>query len=512
MIIAFVVGAMFAALIAQGGRDHGSTTATGAGTGSTGAGSRSGYGAGGNGAAGGDSSVDGGAPGATGGSLDAASSGPGASDPGAAAATGNTSAPGRTAAATSGDNGGATAPGVTASSITLGILGGSSEALRPVCPRCGQGGGQTDQQIAAAMLKLWHQQGKVPVNGRDVKFEITASQDLAAESARAACRDLAGRKPFAVVTAPGTEPASYQCLAGEFHIPTVDGVSSTDQDLQQMPLYFTQGAALRKEYANGVAWAEANGLLKGQTIGLYSPADSSTQQLQQYINLFRQELRNSGYKIAVDYQYQGEGQSDDAVAVQQMMSNKVTVMFVVGTFTEPSGFQNAASRAGYHPKYPIIDTAFAFNDAVADVGYNPAEEDGNVGMALHWFDFARRKPATPSNNPAAADCLNAYMDETKTVLDVYDDTAKIAYILEICSDLQLVLDGIKNAGPKLTPGSWVAGMEQIGPIQTGLYQQVSFRPGKHAGLDVFSTATFNKARWQPENLYWRNSKWTQWVK
>ncbi|MHB8664048.1 MAG: ABC transporter substrate-binding protein [Acidimicrobiales bacterium] len=441
--------------------------------------------------------ASGGSPGSSGSGVGAPSSQPGDQ----AAAPGSTTP---TATAT----GGATAVGVTANSISIGILGGDSSGIAPACPRCGQGGLATDQATVSGLLALWHKQGRLPVNGRDLKPFFQSSNDLDATGAsqQSACEKLAADKVFVSVTGTGAEGADA-CLTKQHHILLVDaGGGIPVADVQSAsPMMWEVGASLENALFNFALWADQQNLLKGQVLGIYAPADSSTYGNIQEIMAasFIAELKRLGYHIAVNYAWGGEGQTDDSVAVAKMKAAGVTVVFVVTGFTEPAGFQSQANQAGYHPKYPAPGYgSSSFTDATGDITWNATAENGNNLFATSWWGpWSVRKPATAAGNPVVQECLDAYSQTSHTTLDVYTDDAKILYILSECSDLDVILQALTAAGPHLTQATFIQSIEAIHAMQTPLYSSVTFGPRKLFGSDDWQLAQFNKNRWQPSNDY-----------
>ena len=404
-------------------------------------------------------------------------------------------------------NSGASAQGVTATSIKLGVLGGSSTTIGPACPRCDQGGQATDEAVVKGLLALWHKQGKLPVYGRDINPVFTTANDLdtTGASAQAACEQLGGQTIFASLV--GIGAGGDDCLVTSYHSFVFDagGGDTLPGHAMDYPYYWQIGSSIEQALTAWASWANANGLLKGHTIGLYAPDDTTDSGIQEVINAtFKVELAKLGHPLKVDETYSGEGQSNDAVAVEKMRAQGVDVVFIWNGITEPSGFQNQADQIGYHPLYPMVDAgSFPYDDSLADVAYKASDENGNLGLATRWWDWSVRKPATAVANPAAQQCVDAYEQETGTTIDVYNDDAKLRYMLDECADLQVILQGLQNAGPDLTKTTFVHGLEQIANMQTADYQSVSLTGGPlGTGDNYWQTAQFKQNRWQPTNDYW----------
>jgi hypothetical protein len=419
-----------------------------------------------------------------------------------------TSTPGvTTAGAASAANSGASAQGVTATSIKLGVLGGSSATVGSACPRCNNGGQATDQAMVNGLIALWHKQGKLPVDGRNIVPVFASANDLDATgvTVQSACEQLGGQAPFVALT--GFSIGGDDCLGQTYHVFAFDSSAgaSLGSHSKSYPYFWEVGPSLEQSLTSWASWANAEGLLKGHVLGLYAPNDQADSGFQELLSAtFRARLQQLGYHLAVDYAYGQNSSSDDPIAVQKMKAAGVNVVFVFGSLTEPSGFQNDAQQLGYSPTYPTVDAGDgAFADSLADVAYNGNAENGSLGLGSRWWDWSSRNPATPADNPAAADCVNAYEQQTGTTLDVYSNDAVLRYILDECSDMQVILQGLENAGPDLTSQTFIHGMEQVQNMQTGEYESVSFTNGPGTeGDNDWQTVQFNQNRWQPSNDLW----------
>jgi len=411
-------------------------------------------------------------------------------------------------AAPAGGNGGATASGVTATSVNVGIFGGNSQAVSAACPRCGGVNEGTDEALVAGLFALWHKEGKLPIYGRDFNPEFEDVGDLDSSDDASACDALVAEHPLVILTAAGADGAD-NCFTEQDHILLVDGAGGIQEEqvLQSFPYFWELSPNIETIQVGFAQWANQMGLLKGQVIGVYSPNDASdfayaTNEQQDLEATFFAELKQLGYHVTEDYEYNEEGASDDPIAAAKMKAEGVTTLFIFGDLTEPSGFQNQAEQIEYNPKYPITDEGGQnFDDSLADVEYNANAENGNYLYANRWWNWSARDPATPADNPAAVECLTAFENAAHATLDVYNDDAKIHYILDECADLQVIRQAIVNAGPHLTQATFNAGMAQIQNMQTGEFSSITFGPHRYFGDNDWQSALFNRNRWQPSDDY-----------
>ena len=405
-------------------------------------------------------------------------------------------------------NGGATARGVTATEIKIGVIDLDSSDLAPVCPRCGNGpsrnGGAELGLVAAARAS-----GLLPLNGRDIKMTFQITRVTSPESNRNACVAMAQQvKPFAVIIGPGVDVAGA-CLAQEFKIPVIHaGGTANESFLRQVyPYWIEVGQTPNRLLRNYAHWADANGLLKGKKIGIYAP---ETDVGYEWAVDFKRELAKLGVTPAAEVrasgtQGLGSTAASDAVAVQRFRAAGVDVAFLL---TAMLGFQTSAQAQAYRPAYPMVDTGYNFTDAVTDILMSPDATDGNLGYGPKFWSWSKRKPATARGNAAAQACIDAYSSYAKRTLDVFDNDAEIRYIFDVCSSTQILLQGLQGAGPNLTEASFVNAINRLGVVQTALYTHTTFGPGRVGAGDVAATFKFSKARWQPENNYWQaKSDW-----
>jgi len=418
---------------------------------------------------------------------------------------------------TTGANSGASAQGVTATSIKLAVLGGSSTTIGSICPRCNNGGEATDEAIVKGLIALWHKQGLLPVDGRNIEpvFADANELDTTGASVESACEQLGEQAPFVALTGFGI--GGDACLATRYKVVTYDsgGGASLGTNTGDGNYFWEVGPSLEQSLTAWADWANTEGLLKGHTLGLYAPDDNTDSGFQQLLNAtFIPELAKLGHRLAVNYAYDEAGSSDDPIAVEKMKAAGVDVVFVFGSLTEPSGFQGQANGVGYHPTYPTVDAGDnAFDDSAASVEYNADDENGDLGLGSRFWDWSSGNPAVPDGNTAATQCIDAYEQQTGTTLEVYKDDSIIRYILDECSDMDVILKALDNAGPDLTDQRYISAMEQIQNLQTAEYESVSFTNGPETGGDNdWQTEQCKASRPQPtDNLWGPTGPWGTWA-
>lgn len=407
-------------------------------------------------------------------------------------------------------NGGATARGVTATEIKIGFGSIDPSVLAPICPACDPGQAK-DGAPAEALIRAWTRDGLLPVNGRTIK-PFNRIIGLTADQQRSACTYFAQEvKPFLVVAGAGTGGTGV-CAASEYKIPVVDAYGGyKDTTLKQnYPLIHIVAPSASRILRNLVSWAEENGMLRGQTIGMYSYDDAvnanaafGVENIVDQASLtkdFRQLLAQKGYKLAVDFV---ANQGQEAAGVLRMKTANVTSAFV---FSGMADFQQQSREQGFRPKFPVADLGYSLGEAVASSGFDPETMNGQIAMAVRQEpkSWAARKPATPDGtNKTFSYCLKAYTDFTKRTLDTFSNGSELSLMADICAALEVVRAALQAAGPNLTVERFIAGIQTIKNMETSEYPSVSFGPGRYAGSDSIATFKYNKDRWQPSNDLFR---------
>jgi ABC-type branched-subunit amino acid transport system substrate-binding protein len=424
-----------------------------------------------------------------------------------------TSSSGATVDNTKLPNAGATARGVTAKEIVIGVASVDPSVLAPVCPKCDPGQANTGAP-AQALVEAWTRDHLVPVNGRAIKV-VNRKVGLTADEQRSACTYFAQQlKPFLVVTGAGTSGVGV-CLANQYKIPVLDpygGYKEVNLE-QNYPFIQIVAPSVPRLVRNWVYWAEDNGLLKGHKIGMVSFDDSAgtatgaalgvenTTEQAILTRDFRNVLTKRGYSIAVDAVLRDPTANDSAPHIAEMKAQGVDVVFsVLGAYTKT--FQDSAGQQGFHPKYPSADLAYLFGEGQGADAVNHDEEDGNLGMAVRWWNPSRRSPPGAADNKYAQYCFDAYGAFTKKKLDTYTQDSELHLTLDICTGMEVLRTALAAAGANLTVERYLGGLQSIKNLPTSEFPSVSFAPGKYSGSDSIATAQFRKSRFQPSNDLW----------
>ncbi|HVA08577.1 MAG TPA: hypothetical protein VNG12_17730, partial [Acidimicrobiales bacterium] len=164
------------------------------------------------------------------------------------------------------------------------------------------------------LIALWHKQGKLPVDGRNIVpvFADANELDTTGASVQSACEQLGGDRPFVALT--GFAIGGNTCLSQMYHVFNYDstGGASLGTNKASGNYFWEVGPDLEQSLTAWADWANMEGLLKGHTLGLFAPDDNTDSGFQELLNAtFIPELAKLGYHLAVNYAYDQTGSSDD---------------------------------------------------------------------------------------------------------------------------------------------------------------------------------------------------------
>jgi len=381
--------------------------------------------------------------------------------------------------------GSATARGVSASKVRIGIADPDIRALRSLGPRYDQG--DVQQQIAS-VVEAWTREGKLPVNGRDIEFVSRRYQLLVAEEQRSACVNLVQQDKVFAVVAPYQFGVGSECVAREQQTPLIVTDEQQDDVYKRAPflfsIYSAQGRALR----NIPHWAHEEGVFKGKKLGIYYTQKAKAL----YDRDFTPHLKKLGYDYTVEAtRARPEGGPEDSLAVQRMKAAGVEIVIVgidpseatpaptsrVGTFPDQ------AERQDYHPLYITMPIQLSTGDT-ANSNQNQAQWNGARSMV--YLRHGERGAGLSFEAPTEK-CISDFERHTgrKFPRTGVAPNAEEASLLQVCDVMNVMLEGLRRAGPALTAQSLVSGLESIKGLGMASSAPVSYGPGVHAGVSAY---------------------------
>jgi hypothetical protein len=415
-----------------------------------------------------------------------------AGDPGGAGGAGSAS-PGDAGTESAGGTrhpGGATAPGVSATEVTIGVGLPDIGVIAALGPGYDQGNPRDHVEAVLAHLR---EEGRLPVAGRDIR-PVYRTYDILSEPAqRAVCESFARDVTvFAVVALHNFGPGN-QCVAEEFDIPVITTDGQSDALYASTPNMISLQMSIERLMRNFVEWAHRRGDLTGKRIGVYYSSDPDA------ARVVRQSiigpLRERGHTIAAEVQTSepATGGPTDSVAVQRFRSSGVDVAILVVSAVAKTNFFNQAQLQNYRPTY--LENDIGFSTTTTATGTYPANHfDGTRGFSGMRFGEA----AAGLPEPAEAQwCMGAIRSRTGRPIDPQRNEGEYIAANQACDELQVVLTALEHAGPELTRERFFAGLHSIQGRPTGIHGDISFQPGRHHGV-----ATWRELVWRAGCRCW----------
>jgi hypothetical protein len=386
--------------------------------------------------------------------------------------------------------GGASAAGVTADEIVVGIGLPDIGAIAALGPGYDQG---NPRHHVEAVLDQLRQDGRLPVHGRDIRPVFQTYNILSPESQRAACEGFAhDATVFAVVAIHNFGPGN-RCTAEEFDLITITGEGQGDALYADTPNMISLQTSAERIMRNFVEWAHRRGDLTGKRIGVYygSDPDAARAVRQSLIG----PLRQHGHTIAAEVQTSepSTGGPTDSVAVQRFRTNRVDVAILVVSAVAKTNFFNQAEVQGYRPTYLENDLGFS-TTSTATGTYPAGHFDGTRAMTVLRFGEG---PAGMQEPAEARWCMDAIRSRTGRPIDRQRNEAEYISANQACDELLVLLTAIEHAGPTLTREGFFAGLHSIDGRTTGIHGDLSFEPGRHHGVD-----TWRELVWQASCRCW----------
>jgi hypothetical protein len=230
------------------------------------------------------------------------------------------------------------------------------------------------------------------------------------------------------------------------------------------------------------------GDLKSKKIGIYGTLSAS----KPLIDLTKKDLENAGYTVTdtaindVDASDSAAFNAQDKVIGNKFKDEGIDTVFV--QVTVPPGTNWDA--VGFHPTMYSPQTSLVTSGSFTN-GYNKfplvaglqANASGQASL-----DTAAMKHCTDVWKAATGQTVNTPEQETKE-----SKSTGFAAMSTICSELQMFIAGAKAAGANLTADSWLKGLEGVGKIELAAAPAASFAPNKPDGQDSFQLMQYNKA-------------------
>ncbi len=382
--------------------------------------------------------------------------------------------------------------GVTPDTIKIGVLVPTSDTV-------GDPSAQSSAQMQyfQAFADEWNEEDAM--YGRKIKL-VPATYDILDQEngARAACLQLAqDDKVFAAVNSTGFGPPGALCLTREQGVPFLQGSGHPREVYAEAKgLYSSNFDNQTRNLANMVWFADQLGYLKGKKVGVLGSDWIGTQR--EYQEGIVDTLTSLGYDPFV-YWLSGDpasSQSQVPVAVQQMQTHGVEVVFLGVDFINGNSFVSQADGQLYYPGYAAGDPWGWSTDFVTQA--MPQSFEGALTItAMRTYDSRVGVPEPAKD----AWCREIVERRTDFTLDrANDSNALYVGSMWACGVMERVKLGIQMAGPKLTRRAFADAQGQLGTIEVPYSGSLgTFRPDKLDGANDYRPQTwhYNCKCWRP---------------
>jgi hypothetical protein len=379
----------------------------------------------------------------------------------------------------------ASAKGVTADTIKLGLSYPDLAALAKTGLIKVDNGDY--QKIGQVLVDDINKNGGV--NGRKIELSFAPYSVLQATAQTAACVKLTeDEKVFMILG--GFIGDNNLCAIQQHQTPVIFGYGAGFNNiiLGKAKAPFTTFEA-SDERSTGALVKILNdaGDLKGKTIGIYGTLSAS----KPLIDLTKKDLEAAGLTVKdtaindVDASDSAAFNAQDKVIGNRFKDEGIDTVFV--QVTVPPGTNWDA--VGFHPTMYSPQTSLITSGSFTN-GYSKfplvagLQATGNTQTNL---DTAAMKHCTDVWMAATGQTVLTQEEETKN-----SKSTGFAAMSTTCAALQMFVAGAKAAGANLTPDTWLKGLEGVGKIELAAAPQASFAPNKPDGQDSFQLMQYNK--------------------
>jgi len=356
--------------------------------------------------------------------------------------------------------------------------------------------GDVEEQINA-LIDGWRNEGRIPINGREVEFYLRSYDILSPEAKRAACKGWSrDDKVVAVFTVHNFFDA-IECLPREEKVPLV----ATDYAFESVeassrPYLFLTMPSVDSMWRNWIHWMDDNDLLEGSRIGLYYADGPGRREVVDAT--IKAELTRLGHgdKLVAEVttDNDGTGSSQEQVAVQRFRTERVDLALLLISAIGQTNFMQSAEVQGYRPRYVANDWYTTTNDAAAST-FPASQYDGTLGMTS--VRFGERNSGLPLT-PEATACIDNYERYSGRRVTWQERPAEWMALLQGCDAGTLLLEALERAGNDVTRDSVVTALDATQNRPLALHANVTWSRDYHHGPQLQRTL-----KWQADCACWR---------
>lgn len=319
------------------------------------------------------------------------------------------------------------------------------------------------------------------INGRKLVMRVTSWDPLKTPgSLLAACTEIAeDAANFAAFSSAFYGDAAV-CLAADKGVPllTTSGMAGALADEASENL-FLFNMTFEEAQRSAVATLDRAGSLDGLKLGAVlrdepGAVDSVEAGL-------RPALEDLGMELADVAVIAGGAEGDPAslqAAVQKFKGEGIDGVFLLANAVSiSSAFVTQADLVGYEPQFFATDQS-EVSTSILTKGVPPNSLDGALGVS-----FRRQEGAAAADDVSDADAACAALRAEVTPALAAPGTTPYNSFMATCNLFDVMVEGLKAAGPDLTRTGFVAALEGLGAFDLGSGGKGSFGPGKRVAPD-----------------------------
>lgn len=345
--------------------------------------------------------------------------------------------------------------------------------------------------------------------GRKIDPEIVSYDPSNDADMKAKCQQWTQvEKVFAVVDEYAWHDDNQLCITQQGHTPLISGWTSIERQLELgAPYLWWTGPEQIATLENLVAWAKATGVLTSTTKFGIVYADRSNDAIvrQQFSAvLSRAHLRPTDVEtMHFDITDQSQAEAQGAIAVHNLQSKNVTVVFPLIPFTTYAVYLTNEKSQSYYPRLLLSDFEQSVSASLGllDSGAFDQPLQDQVGTTTMVLGDADGPRATSSNSPGyppqGQDCDKVfgahnpnYQGTQGNPWHGHIESTGIAAIW--CQNIRLLATAARMAGTTLTRDGFNAAMAQISSFPGTVVPDLSYAPGRYWGPHLYRVVDVHK--------------------
>ena len=345
-------------------------------------------------------------------------------------------------------------------------------------------GADVDNQRAAYDAYIAEVNDAGGVSGRKLKPVYRIYDASSEDSARSACNQLTEDDKVFAVLAMQLSGSPALCFTQQHKTLLISATGLPDEYYRRSAgLLFTTDTAQTRTFRNQVADLHQQGVLKGKTIGVLTE-DVADDYVAVEEGLLP-ALKAHGYSVAHYARLsgdQGTSQSQVPLAVQQMRSKGVDLVFFGTNLIAATNFAQNADAQAFRPLYATNDSNSMMNDIFLTGMPDSFTAVGITSLRVGEWRVGRPEPAYD------AGCREQFERASGMSAQREDDGSPYGVAMNSCNLVRGLVAGLRSVGTSLTQTALSTALQQGGSFDMAFTSPGSFAVGKFDAPDFVRTS------------------------